>query len=248
MSLTDFFIRIGVCLLLSIIIGLERQYRHGSVGIRTNTLVGIGSFLFNYATYGFIGHDASRIAAGIVSGIGFLGAGMIIKNNSKIKGLNTAATLWCVAAIGILTSMGKVVEASVGTLLVVFSNILLRILSFHIMDRVKKMYKEKCILKITCDKDSEVVVRNGISEFIEKNQIKLISMEKSLTEKKNIMLEVVFLTSRVEEVEVLVSNISAEIGVNSLSWKHSKYYEDDNEDNSSDEWEEECLFLLFILL
>ena len=174
MDILDFTIRIFICLILSMIIGVERQYRHGSVGLRTNVLVGIGAFLFNYATYGFIGHDQSRIASGIVSGIGFLGAGMIIKNNSKIKGLNTAATLWCVAAIGILTSMGMILESIIGTLFVVISNIFLRLLSLFIMNKVKKLYREKCVLKITCDKDSELIVRNGISEFVEKNQIQLI--------------------------------------------------------------------------
>ncbi len=235
MDILDFTIRIFICLILSMIIGVERQYRHGSVGLRTNVLVGIGAFLFNYATYGFIGHDQSRIASGIVSGIGFLGAGMIIKNNSKIKGLNTAATLWCVAAIGILTSMGMILESVIGTVFVVISNIFLRLLSLFIMNKVKKLYREKCVLKITCDKDSELIVRNGISEFVEKNQIQLISMEKDYVSKESVKLEVVFLTSRVEEVEVLVSNISAEVGVTSLSWKHTKYYDSDNEDNSNDE-------------
>lgn len=235
MDILDFTIRIFICLMLSMIIGVERQYRHGSVGLRTNVLVGIGAFLFNYATYGFIGHDQSRIASGIVSGIGFLGAGMIIKNNSKIKGLNTAATLWCVAAIGILTSMGMILESIIGTVFVVISNIFLRLLSLFIMNKVKKLYREKCVLKITCDKDSELIVRNGISEFVEKNQIQLISMEKDYVSKESVKLEVVFLTSRVEEVEVLVSNISAEVGVTSLSWKHTKYYDSDNEDNSNDE-------------
>ncbi len=233
MDITEFTIRLFVCLMLSMIIGIERQYRHGSVGLRTNVLVGIGAFLFNYATYGFIGHDQSRIAAGIVSGIGFLGAGMIIKNNNRIKGLNTAATLWCVAAIGILTSMGLVLEAVIGTSFVLLSNIVLRLISLFIMDKVKILYKENCVLKITCEKDSEVIVRNGISEFVEKNQIQLISMERKNISKTGIMLEVTFLTSRVDEVEVLVSNISVELGVSSLTWNHTKQY--DNEDNSNDE-------------
>ena len=233
MDITEFTIRLFACLMLSMIIGIERQYRHGSVGLRTNVLVGIGAFLFNYATYGFIGHDQSRIAAGIVSGIGFLGAGMIIKNNNRIKGLNTAATLWCVAAIGILTSMGLVLEAVIGTFFVLLSNIVLRLISLFIMDKVKILYKENCVLKITCEKDSEVIVRNGISEFVEKNQIQLISMERKNISKTGIMLEVTFLTSRVDEVEVLVSNISAELGVSSLTWNHTKQY--DNEDNSNDE-------------
>ena len=63
-------------------------------------------------------NDETRIAAQIVSGIGFLGAGVILRDGNKIKGLNTAATLWCVAAIGVLTSSGMIIEATVGTILV----------------------------------------------------------------------------------------------------------------------------------
>ena len=101
----EFIIRIGVCLFLSILIGSERQYRNGVVGLRTNVLVAIGSFMFNYVTFGVSGnHDFTRMGAGIVSGIGFLGAGIIIQENNRVKGLNTAATLWCVSAIGVLSS------------------------------------------------------------------------------------------------------------------------------------------------
>ena len=79
----EFIIRIGVCLFLSILIGSERQYRNGVVGLRTNVLVAIGSFMFNYVTFGVSGnHDFTRMGAGIVSGIGFLGAGIIIQENN----------------------------------------------------------------------------------------------------------------------------------------------------------------------
>ena len=85
--------------------------------------------MFNYVTFGVSGnHDFTRMGAGIVSGIGFLGAGIIIQENNRVKGLNTAATLWCVSAIGVLSSSGMLFEASVGTFLVLFSNIIFIIL------------------------------------------------------------------------------------------------------------------------
>ena len=104
MDLTTFLIRITICFALSILIGLERQLRHRMVGLRTNVLVCIGAFLFVYLSFGanIVNSDTTRIAAQVVSGIGFLGAGVILRDGSKIKGLNTAATLWCVAAIGTL--------------------------------------------------------------------------------------------------------------------------------------------------
>jgi len=94
MDLTTFLIRITICFALSILIGLERQLRHRMVGLRTNVLVCIGAFLFVYLSFGanIVNSDTTRIAAQVVSGIGFLGAGVILRDGSKIKGLNTAAT------------------------------------------------------------------------------------------------------------------------------------------------------------
>lgn len=234
MELSEFIIRISVCLLLSILIGIERQYRNGTVGLRTNVLVAIGSFMFNYATYGFVGHDQSRIASSIVSGIGFLGAGVIIHDGKDIKGLNTASTLWCVAAIGLLTSTGMLIEASIGTGFVLISNIFLRLISFFIMDRVKKYYRQKCTIDITCSKNIEMVVRNSFSEYVEKNGLRLLSMDKSNNSNDSVKLVAVVITSRVNKIDTLIKNISAEPEVSSISWDHSKYYVSDNEDDSLD--------------
>ena len=150
MDLNIFIIRISICFVLSIIVGLERQYRHGPVGLRTNVLVALGAFLFNYATYSFLKHDESRIASAIVSGIGFLGAGMIIKDGKSIWGLNTAATLWCVAAIGLLTSVGMIWEAVIGTCFVLLSNIVLRFISFFISCMPSNIFPAKDLLYSLC--------------------------------------------------------------------------------------------------
>ena len=112
-----FIVRITFCFILSILIGIERQYRHRMIGLRTNVLVGIGAFLFVYLSFAVLPDtlDRTRVASQVVCGIGFLGAGVILREGSKVKGLNTAATLWCVAAIGVLTAGGLLVEASIGT-------------------------------------------------------------------------------------------------------------------------------------
>src|SRR5699024_271953 len=128
MDIVTFIIRLIICFSLSILIGLERQLRHRMVGLRTNVLVCIGSFLFVYLSFGVEVYDLTSIDAQVVSGIGFLGAGVILSDGSKIKGLNTAATLWCVAAIGDLCASGLVIEATLGTLFVLLSNIILRLI------------------------------------------------------------------------------------------------------------------------
>lgn len=232
----EFIIRIGVCLLLSILIGSERQYRNGMVGLRTNVLVAIGSFMFNYVAFGVSGnHDFTRMGAGIVSGMGFLGAGIIIQENNRVKGLNTAATLWCVSAIGVLTSSGMLFESCVGTFLVLFSNIILRLISFFVMNKIKNKLKEKCILRVSCTRTIEGSICQTLSSYIEQHNLNLISMNKDEVTKDEVKLVVTIITSRPDEVDNLVKALSAEVGVTSLSWKHSKYYQADNEDDTSEE-------------
>ena len=210
----EFIIRIGVCLFLSILIGSERQYRNGVVGLRTNVLVVIGSFMFNYVTFGVSGnHDFTRMGAGIVSGIGFLGAGIIIQENNRVKGLNTAATLWCVSAIGVLSSSGMLFEASVGTFLVLFSNIIFRLISFFVMDKIKKKSKEKCILRVSCTRAIEGSICQTLSRYIEQHNLDLVRMDKDEVTKSEVKLVVTIITSRSEEVDNLVKGLSSEVAL-----------------------------------
>lgn len=120
--------RILVGVLLGSIIGFERQWRARTAGLRTNALVALGATLFVImGAYSFgSGGDPTRVAAQIVSGIGFLGAGVIMKQGASISGLNTAATLWASAAVGALAGAGMVHVAAFGTLAVIGANVLLR--------------------------------------------------------------------------------------------------------------------------
>lgn len=98
------------------LIGFERETAQKSAGIRTHTLVSVGAAVFTVVSIiGFEGGDESRVAAQIVTGIGFLGAGAIFKEGATVKGLTTAAGLWVVAAIGLASGAGKIALAIVGT-------------------------------------------------------------------------------------------------------------------------------------
>ena len=108
----NFLLQIIICFLLSSCIGIERQFRRRLVGLRTIILVSLGSFLFVRFSYAFPTSDMTRVAAQVVAGIGFLGAGVIIKDNKSVKGLTTAATLWCSAAIGILCAAAHLYNAT----------------------------------------------------------------------------------------------------------------------------------------
>ena len=108
---------------LGYLIGMERA-RHGKVvGTRTISLIAIGSALYVLMSPSIIGGDNSRIIAQVVSGIGFLGAGIIFKDGDSVKGLTTAATVWCAAAVGCLCGAGMFAEAVLGTVAILIVNL-----------------------------------------------------------------------------------------------------------------------------
>lgn len=234
MEINIFFTRLLICFCLSILIGLERQIRHRMVGLRTNVLVCIGAFLFVYLSFGINALDQTRIAAQVVSGIGFLGAGVILRDGSKVKGLNTAATLWCVAAIGALCASGLVLEAALGTAFVLLSNIVLRVASILIIEKVKNSSKEKYTIKINCKKEKEEKVRKDFARIIDVNDLVLNSFERSEITEDEIKLKAIVITSTPSKVEMVINKISTEPGVISITWEHEKVTKLDNEDSDEE--------------
>ena len=123
----DLVASLGVAFVLAVMIGAERQWRQRSAGLRTNVLVAVGAAAFVSLGLRLNGAaGASQIAAYVVSGVGFLGAGVIMKDGAQVTGLNTAATLWCSAAVGALSGVGLAGEAVALTLAVLAGNTLLR--------------------------------------------------------------------------------------------------------------------------
>lgn len=113
----DFLIRIGVCLVCGLLIGIERESRGKPAGISTNSFVIAGAALFTYLSMAIDPNSTARIAAQIVSGVGFLGAGMILKSDAgTVTNLTTAAAVWFAAAIGMAIGFGWYVIAVTATL------------------------------------------------------------------------------------------------------------------------------------
>jgi putative Mg2+ transporter-C (MgtC) family protein len=133
LPISGFFLRLVFCAFLGALIGFERQWHHRVAGLQTNVLVACGAFLF-VALTGMTTdpQSLSRVAAQVVSGIGFLGAGVIMRNGLNIHGINTAATLWCSAAIGVLCGANRPLEAALAAAFLVVVNAALRGLSWRL--------------------------------------------------------------------------------------------------------------------
>jgi len=144
----DNLIRLALAAVLGGAIGFEREFREREAGLRTHLLVCVGSALFTIiSAYGFhdfltsgdqvVRTDPTRIAAQVVTGIGFLGAGAIIRQGLSIRGLTTAATLWVAAAIGMATGAGYYPGAIIGTVITLIALWPLRIGAYELMERIR---------------------------------------------------------------------------------------------------------------
>ncbi len=127
MDLLTFAIRLAVAFSLGAVVGLERQLRQGLTSARTNALVAVGAAQFVALSALMGAGDPTRIAAQVVTGVGFIGAGVILHTGVNIRGLNTAATLWGAAGVGTLAGAGFLLEATIGAAFVLLANLVLRI-------------------------------------------------------------------------------------------------------------------------
>lgn len=126
MTYLDFIISLGVATGAGVVIGFERQWKNKSAGLRTNTLVAIGAALYVLLSLQLTEEkgDVTRIVGQVVTGIGFLGAGIIFKEGANVYGLTTAATVWCSSAVGCLAGAGYYMETLIATLTILFINMI----------------------------------------------------------------------------------------------------------------------------
>lgn len=169
-AFVDTLIGLSTAFVLGGLIGFERQVRQRTAGLRTNTLVAIGAAVFVDMANRLTGHDgAVHVAAYVVSGIGFLGAGAIMKEGANITGLNTAATLWGSAAVGACAGAGLIDEAVLAALFVLASNTLLRPVVNRINRRpMQEGFSEASYtVYVICQRSSQAEVREQLVELLE---------------------------------------------------------------------------------
>jgi putative Mg2+ transporter-C (MgtC) family protein len=220
-----FAIRLGLALILGAFIGAERQWRQRMAGLRTNALVAAGAAMFVMLTVlsARPADDSFRIAGQIVSGIGFLGAGVILRNGLNITGLNTAATLWCSAAIGTLAGYGMYGSAITGALAVIAANVCLRPIAKALNRGAGTSDADITYLfRTTARADQEAHMRALLLHSLGGQPLLLKSLRSDDVEGTDKVEVQAVLTSTGRQnllLEQIVSRLSLEPGVSGVSWE-----------------------------
>lgn len=234
-TVLGFSLRLGIAIILGLLIGFERQWTRHPAGILTNLIVCMGSFLF--AAFAFVAAvdpagitsriDPSRIPSGIVSGIGFLGAGVMIKEGLNIRGLNTAATIWATSAVGVMCCATNIWFSVIAGVAIVLCHLLFHPLSQLVTNKrydhedksyVERMYsisvvvgdesapsvREKLILSIKNEKS--VLLRNLETTDVDDDFVKIKAIISSIDKDE----------SRIEKIITLVG---IETNVVRSGWK-----------------------------
>ncbi len=226
LTLNQFTINILAALLMGLAIGLERQLRQHTAGLRTNALVSLGAALFvSLSMLAEPDSSATRIAGQVVTGIGFLGGGVILREGFTVRGMNTAATLWCTAAVGTLAGSGCVSEATIGTIAILVLNVALRPLVHKLEWRTKNTIEVETVyrFRVVCDTQHDGIIRTILMRHVNSQpQMSLqgISIQEASHEHQStVVAEIVSAERDDKYMNELVSRASLEPGVTSVSWE-----------------------------
>ncbi len=217
-------LRLTVALLLGSAIGFERQFHQKMAGLRTNALVALGSCGFVVFS-GMVGQgDPTRVAAQVVSGIGFLGAGVIMHQGVTVVGLNTAATLWCSAMVGTFAGGGFWVPSCVAALLLILTNLLLRRLVFrlHLPSMRPVDTEAHYTVEITCRGAEEAHTRSLLLQSLTQAGLglrQIYSADVPETTKVTVIAQAQSPQRLDAALEQIVGRLSLDPHVSAASWK-----------------------------
>jgi putative Mg2+ transporter-C (MgtC) family protein len=220
----------GTALVLGMIIGLEREWRQHPAGLRTNTLVALGAALFAGISTLFLGEEAkadpTRIAGQVASGLGFLGGGVILREGLNVRGLATAATLWCSGAIGCLSGAGFPLAALVGTVAILAVHFGLRPLVLRMETRkatisdVETYYR----LRVECASENDALIRTILLRHVgDRPGISLKALSTAETDPgwTAVTADIFALHRNDRAMEELVARICIEPKIKSVRWERA---------------------------
>jgi putative Mg2+ transporter-C (MgtC) family protein len=221
-----FAANIGAAALMGGAIGLERQWRQHTAGLRTNALVALGAALF--VSLSFLLNqesDRTRIAAQVVSGLGFLGGGVILREGFNVRGMNTAATIWCSGAVGTLAGSGLLLEGALGTAAILVLHLVMRPVVRIINDRVQALGIAETFyhVRVTCQRRDEGLIRMILLRHVNsKPHLALQGLSTQDTDDGQhvvVTAEVYAAEHSDRFMEEIVARISIEQGVTAVSWE-----------------------------
>ncbi len=224
----EFVLRLGIALGCGFLIGLERQYRQRTAGLRTSALVATGSALFVLVA-ALTPNDSSptRIAAQVVSGVGFLCAGVIIRDGLNIRGLNTAGTLWCASGVGVLAGSGYFLPAFLGCIIVLVANLLLRPIG-HFINRHSRAHGESgevpvsYKLAVVCLSAQENHVRSLLLQGMNGSDLLLQALQSEDTKDLSKVEVIAFVQAegrKDAQLEQIIARLSLESSVSAVCWQ-----------------------------
>jgi putative Mg2+ transporter-C (MgtC) family protein len=213
---------LAVAFILGGLIGLERQYRQRMAGLRTNVLVAIGAAAFTAVGVRLLGPEGgTRIIAYVVSGIGFLGAGVIMKDGGAVRGLNTAATLWCSAAVGALAGSGLAAEAALLTAFVLAGNTLLRpVVNYINRKPIEEATEAEYRLHALCDPEAVADVRDLMAQELENLNYPVAEIETLSESDEVVELAAILVPTSADpkELDHVVVALERHAAVRSATW------------------------------
>jgi putative Mg2+ transporter-C (MgtC) family protein len=217
------FLALSVAFVLGGLIGFERQWRQRNAGLRTNVLVAVGAAAFSDLGFRLMGAEgATRIIAYVVSGIGFLGAGVILKDGANIRGLNTAATLWCSAAVGTFAGSGLPAEATALTGFVLAGNTLLRPAVNWINRRPidAEVTEAEYRVHVVCCQEHVSLVRDLLDAELDRANYPIREVETLSGNDEQVELAAILVPSSAEaaELDAVVDALKASPHVRSATW------------------------------
>jgi len=220
-----FSVHLLVALLLGATVGLERQWRQRLAGTRTNALVAAGAAAFVMCGL-LLGNDPSaqgRIVSYVVSGVGFLGAGVIFKDGANVRGLNTAATLWCSAAIGALCGLGAMNQAVILAVAVLFTNLVLRPLAYRVHPVLPEATpaETRYEIQLACSLSVAIHIRTLLLSTVRTLPVTLHAVHAEQDDergKTEIRAELTTAGRNNEAVEQVVMRLLMEEDVSNLTW------------------------------
>jgi putative Mg2+ transporter-C (MgtC) family protein len=222
MNTLTFCLHTGAAALLGTAIGLERQWGHHQAGLRTNALVAFGASVFVALAEQVGGsYPPAQMAGQLILGIGFLGGGVILREGLNVKGLNTAATLWCCAAVGALCGIGLLLEGLVASLGVLTLNVALR----PVAERIDRQLRRATHLptayriRVACQVGQEGQVRGALARLLYGHPT--MTIQGVSTQEGVVTTDIHSERQDDRAVEDLMTQLNDESGVTSVSWEKS---------------------------